>query len=103
MTKLDKRKASINQLEAVISDTKEKILLAKSGVSAMEDKLERRRAELQHQKMLLKFDAVDQVRKQFSDLVDQRDVALGLDIGDDIPDGVVEYHLGMGAVIERRQ
>lgn len=102
MSKIEKRKASINQLEAVIADTKEKIILAKSSVAAMEDKMESRRAELQHQKMLLKFDAVDQVRQQFSDLVAQRDVALGMANGDEIPEEVIVYHLGNGAAIERR-
>ncbi len=69
MTKLEKRKTNINNLLDGISATKKAISSQRSTTTALEDKLENKRAELQYQRMLLKFDEIDQLRQEVSNAI----------------------------------
>lgn len=69
MTKIEKRKEHIKNLMAGINAAKKTITTQRAAIVAIEDKLENKRAELQYQRMLLKFDEIDQLRQEISDAI----------------------------------
>lgn len=69
MTKRSNRIAAIRNLEASIKSTKKHIGDQRVAIAALENKLETKRDELQHQRLLLRFDEIDQMRQEFSDAI----------------------------------
>lgn len=63
------RQQSITDLKTAIVKTEVTIARAKNALSSSEARLERQRAHLNTQLMLNKFDQIDQLRQQISDII----------------------------------
>lgn len=67
------RKPQIKILETSIEKTKKGLAAQKLVIARLEDKLESQRAELFYQKMLAKFDEIDGLRQNISDIIASTD------------------------------
>ena len=63
------RQQNITELKAAIVKTEAAITTTKTVLMATEARLERQRAHLNTQLMLNKFDQIDQLRQQISDII----------------------------------
>jgi hypothetical protein len=63
------RHQNITELKSAIVKTETAIARTKTALAATESRLERQRASLNTQLMLNKFDQIDELRQQISDII----------------------------------
>ena len=66
MSKVAHRKAALEGIQRGIFATKEAIAQQRTQLANLEDKLESKRAEMQKQLLLLKFDEIDELRQEMA-------------------------------------